>query len=200
MNAYRDALEQISRLRPAGDVETCKNPRKLVEQMETIALAAIATQPATSQEGEGKLDWRKIAKAAGEHGVRYRTNAALERFLSEIAATPTPPTLSEDLRVDCGASITGADIWEALFAIYKEDVPPEITEGVCIKLASCLEWSRPSDHVMAALVAQEAAEDARADCANCEGEGMWEHCPSCSLRFGRAIDLRRAALAQGQAS
>jgi hypothetical protein len=43
MSAHREALERISRLRPAGDVETCKNPRKLVEQIETIALAALST-------------------------------------------------------------------------------------------------------------------------------------------------------------
>ena len=48
--------------------------------------------------------------------------------------------------------------------------------------------------LVAALKAQEDAESARDDCVNCEGEGMWEHCPSCSLTFGRAIDLRRAAL------
>jgi len=47
----------------------------------------------------------------------------------------------------------------------------------------------------AALQAQEDAEDARSVCADCEGEGMWEHCPSCSLKFGQAIDLRRAVLA-----
>ncbi|MCP3735643.1 hypothetical protein M9979_12240 [Sphingomonas sp. RP10(2022)] len=48
-----------------------------------------------------------------------------------------------------------------------------------------------------ALQAQEDAEDKRETCVNCEGEGQWEHCPSCSLTFGRAIDLRRAALSQG---
>lgn len=48
--------------------------------------------------------------------------------------------------------------------------------------------------LVAALKAQEDAQDARDGCFNCEGEGMWEHCPSCSLTFGRAIDLRRAAL------
>lgn len=30
------------------------------------------------------LDWRAIAKLAGEHGVRYRTNTALEQFLAAI--------------------------------------------------------------------------------------------------------------------
>lgn len=34
-------------------------------------------------------DWTQIAKAAGEHGVRYRTNSALLAFLAEIR-TPAP--------------------------------------------------------------------------------------------------------------
>ncbi len=46
-----------------------------------------------------------------------------------------------------------------------------------------------------ALQAQEDAEATREKCVNCAGEGQWEHCPSCSLSFGRAIDLRRGALA-----
>ena len=46
---------------------------------------------------------------------------------------------------------------------------------------------------IAALQAQEDAEDARSTC-ECEGEEQWEHCGPCSLRFGRAIDLRRAIL------
>lgn len=35
-----------------------------------------------------RLDWIKIAKAAGEHGVRYRTNSALLAFLEQIGETP----------------------------------------------------------------------------------------------------------------
>lgn len=31
-----------------------------------------------------QVDWRLIAKAAGEHGIRYRTNTALLAFLDEI--------------------------------------------------------------------------------------------------------------------
>lgn len=36
------ALKKIAFLRPLGDVDACKSPRKIVEQMERIALAAIA--------------------------------------------------------------------------------------------------------------------------------------------------------------
>ena len=36
-------------------------------------------------------DWRKIALAAGKHGVRYRTNSALLQFFADIGlATRTP--------------------------------------------------------------------------------------------------------------
>jgi hypothetical protein len=51
-------------------------------------------------EGGSKLDWRKIAKAAGKHGVRYRTNTALERFLSEIDATQTREAEGKTYAVD----------------------------------------------------------------------------------------------------
>ncbi len=34
------------------------------------------------------LDWKLIAKAAGEHGIRYRTNTALAQFLAEIRFVP----------------------------------------------------------------------------------------------------------------
>lgn len=30
------------------------------------------------------LDWVRVAKLAGEHGIRYRTNAALAAFLSAL--------------------------------------------------------------------------------------------------------------------
>jgi len=36
-----EALRRIATLRPVGDVDTCKNPRKLVEQMERIAIEAL---------------------------------------------------------------------------------------------------------------------------------------------------------------
>lgn len=42
-----------------------------------------ATVSAANDEGVA-LDWRAVAKLAGEHGVRYRTNTALEKFLAAI--------------------------------------------------------------------------------------------------------------------
>lgn len=44
--------------------------------------------------------------------------------------------------------------------------------------------------------AQEQAETANANCPECGGEGDWAQCGPCSERFGNAIDLRNAALAQ----
>lgn len=42
-DSARRALNQIATLRPAGDVDRCANARKLVEQMEAIALANLPT-------------------------------------------------------------------------------------------------------------------------------------------------------------
>lgn len=50
--ALSDALERISQLRPSGDVERCKEPRKLVEQMERIALQALRKFPSSSRATE----------------------------------------------------------------------------------------------------------------------------------------------------
>lgn len=40
------------------------------------------------------LDWVAVAKSAGENGIRYRTNASMVQFLTDIAATQS---LSTDL-------------------------------------------------------------------------------------------------------
>jgi hypothetical protein len=46
---YRIALERIATLRPAGDIDTAKGTRALVKEMETTALAAIATVSAQKE-------------------------------------------------------------------------------------------------------------------------------------------------------
>jgi hypothetical protein len=43
---FHDALTRISTLRPAGDVNTARNTRLLVQQMERIALDALADKSA----------------------------------------------------------------------------------------------------------------------------------------------------------
>jgi hypothetical protein len=41
----QEALKEIALLRPPGDVNTCKQPRMLVENMECIALKTLDTPP-----------------------------------------------------------------------------------------------------------------------------------------------------------
>ena len=50
--------------------------------------APVSPTPA-SVAGEA-LDWLKVAKLAGEYGIRYRTNRALEQFLAALSPKPTP--------------------------------------------------------------------------------------------------------------
>jgi hypothetical protein len=45
-----------------------------------------ATAPAADGQRVKVKDWLAVAKAAGQHGVRYRTTRALEAFLSDIRA------------------------------------------------------------------------------------------------------------------
>lgn len=60
VETLRTALERITRLRPAGDIETCKTPRKLVEQMEVIALRALADTPPAPID----IDWKDTPQPA----------------------------------------------------------------------------------------------------------------------------------------
>lgn len=50
------------------------------------ARAALAGETADIQPAKIH-DWVKVAKSAGEHGIRYRTNSALESFLFDIIPT-----------------------------------------------------------------------------------------------------------------
>jgi hypothetical protein len=51
------------------------------------AIGATPPAPAAVDGQRVKVrDWLAVARAAGQHGVRYRTNRALEAFLSEIRA------------------------------------------------------------------------------------------------------------------
>jgi hypothetical protein len=43
-----------------------------------------------------QVDWTAVAKAAGRHGVRFASNAALEAFLLEIALAPSSPESTEE--------------------------------------------------------------------------------------------------------
>ena len=48
--------------------------------------------PPSAPAGVKVKDWLAVAKAAGEHGVRYRTNRALEAFLTDIRSSLQPDT------------------------------------------------------------------------------------------------------------
>lgn len=52
-----------------------------------LSEATLKSILAAMQQAPVKLDWRAIAKAAGEHGVRYRTNSALMAFFAQIGLT-----------------------------------------------------------------------------------------------------------------
>jgi hypothetical protein len=56
--------------------------------LQDAAFAMVNTSPAPAADGQMVKveDWLAVAKAAGQHGVRYRTNRALEAFLSDIRA------------------------------------------------------------------------------------------------------------------
>ena len=81
-------------------------------------------------------------------------------------------------------------VWHAMLASV--DMPAAVTAH--------FEPAAEIGGYRAALQAQEDAEDGRETCVYCDGEGQWEHCPSCSLTFGRAIDLRRSILTSAPAS
>jgi len=94
---YQEAAQQhISDTRYDEDGNLAARDAELSVVALPRARAALATQPATSQEGE---DEGPIADAARRiaswSGNKVGVYQAAKR---ELAATPTPPTLSEDLR------------------------------------------------------------------------------------------------------
>ncbi|WP_156356025.1 hypothetical protein [Sphingomonas sp. Leaf22] len=56
-------------------------------------LSATPTPPIEGRDAdvERERDWRAIAKLAGKHGIRYRTNTALVRFLADLQAIGERP-------------------------------------------------------------------------------------------------------------
>jgi hypothetical protein len=56
---------------------------------------ARAMQAATAGGAVKVKDWLQVARLAGEHGIRYRTNRALERFLSDTLSALEPATATE---------------------------------------------------------------------------------------------------------
>ena len=88
------------------------------EDCEGIARAALA---AMQQQAPVKLDWRAIAKAAGEHGVRYRTNSALMAFFAQIGLTQPQAVVVSKLPSDCHQpDLPSADDQQADAAVAME--------------------------------------------------------------------------------
>lgn len=76
------------------------------------ALSSPAPSPAEAEalpagvEAVRVVDWLTVAKSAGTHGIRYRTNQALEAFLTEIAAAlSSAPAPAEIVAIEDGAPI-----------------------------------------------------------------------------------------------
>jgi hypothetical protein len=98
---------------------------------------ALATQPATSQEGEAvAVNARAIAEASADMPDAFTSPvdraAAIELAVTTaiaLAATPTPPTLSEDLR-----EAIVRDLSEERRR-YKEESPTWRAFGFCIDIA-----------------------------------------------------------------
>lgn len=85
-----------------------------------LAAAPASPPTETSSAGVEVVDWRAVAKAAGEHGVRYRTNKALEAFLTDIRSALQPDTPPEPLA-------SGVDVEAIARAISKgRGLNPEV--------------------------------------------------------------------------
>ena len=67
-----------------------------------------ATSGQVQEWSAGAADWLKIAKAAGEHGVRFRTNRALISFLNEIGSTSPTPAQEQGLLEEAEAVLERA--------------------------------------------------------------------------------------------
>lgn len=73
-----EILHNINRKRRPGAELSASD---VLEVVDNLFYAAAEPMP-----GPGPVkvrDWREVAASAGRHGVRYRTNAALEAFLAE---------------------------------------------------------------------------------------------------------------------
>jgi hypothetical protein len=117
---YSDTPEPVPATNQAGEVERAaravlarwdgSSPETMVALMDGLR-AALATQPATSQEGEGQLraaaqflsdrldnlEWMDGDLEATLRDYMGHVDPAHARLRNALAATPTPPTLSEDL-------------------------------------------------------------------------------------------------------
>jgi hypothetical protein len=82
--------------------------------------------------------------------------------------------------------------------VFKMEIAEVCTDAVHGDANARLIVAAPD--LLEACEAEEAAQEARSNCAECDGEDDWTHCAPCSLNFGKAIDLRRAAIAKATQS
>lgn len=66
------------------------------------------------------------------------------------------------------------------------------------ELESVVRAAHAAPDLLEACKAQELAERINEECGECEGDGDWAECETCSEYFGKAIDLRRAAIAKAE--
>lgn len=109
--------------------------------------------------------------------------------------TPGPWTaLTDDGRADGGIEITAPrddpkrPVWY-LATLY---AMPEDAQFANAHLMAC------APDMYEALLAREAAENANANCPECDGEGVPELCPVCFPLFDDARLKQRAALARAE--
>lgn len=62
-----------------------------------VSVLQASAAPTAMDRDRVELDWRLVAKLAGEHGVRYRTNRAFEQFVTAILATFSPDAIRSDI-------------------------------------------------------------------------------------------------------
>lgn len=80
----------------AKDFQTANWTDALRSADSVIACLAALSQPTPVE--AGALDWRRVAKLAGEFGIRYRTNAAFEQFLAALSQPGSSESGGEEVR------------------------------------------------------------------------------------------------------
>lgn len=195
----RELLRQHVDALTAEAIGQGSNMPVTTEQAVAAIVAALATTPAVPSEArarevlyreieaEGIADnhrLRREAKWQGQEGHTLRLERAAIRAMLALAAECAPAA------VDMAAF--GAS--DAACYLYPGEYQGAERAAFCAGASHAVSGAHATG-MREALQAAEEAEDAREQCPECQGAGQWEHCGSCSERFGRAIVLRRNALA-----
>ncbi|WP_409788149.1 Lar family restriction alleviation protein [Sphingomonas pseudosanguinis] len=95
------------------------------QSLHALLSAARAAPPAIDREAV-QLDWRLVAKLAGEHGVRYRTNRAFEQFVTAILSTLSADAIRGGVEI-----FTGVEAWDELVNV-DDRTSPEDYPDMCL--------------------------------------------------------------------